>query len=156
MLPSADPYTATMSPQQAAWFSAEYNSVRKDEMMGALLAFFLGTFGAHHFYLGRNRLGILYAVFFWTGVPTICGVVECFLMPGRVRAFNFAQATEIAARVSGLAPAQTSAPVPVSSTCHRCHQPLDASAAFCTRCGTPLSAAPTPSASTEVNGCTTA
>ena len=141
MLPSAHPYTAAMSPQQSAWFNAEYESVRKDEIMGALLAFFLGTFGAHHFYLGQNRLGILYAVFFWTGVPSLCGFVECFLMPGRVRTFNFARATEIAARVSGFAPAPTAsvaAPATAGLSCPTCSQPLNPSAAFCTRCGSPV------------------
>ena len=40
---NANLYAATMTPQQGAWFTAEYESVRKDEIIGALLAFFLGT-----------------------------------------------------------------------------------------------------------------
>ncbi len=139
MYPNAHPYTAAMSPQQAAWFSAEYEAVHKDEIVGALLAFFLGTFGAHHFYLGDNRLGIVYAVFFWTGIPAVCGFVECFLMPGRVRAFNVAQAGAIAARITGssAAPAAYAQPAPAPTTCTACRQPLDGSALFCTGCGAP-------------------
>lgn len=142
---SANLYTTNMAPQQAAWFTAEYESVRKDEIIGALLAFFLGTFGAHHFYLGRNQLGILYAVFFWTGIPAVCGFVECFLMPGRVREFNFAQANMISARVGAMPPVSQagfqpgSQPVaasnPITTTCPACSQPLDRAAIFCTRCG---------------------
>ncbi len=137
---NASHYIASMSPQQAARFSAEYESVRKDEIMGALLAFFLGTFGAHHFYLGRNQLGILYALFFWTGIPAVCGFVECFLMPGRVRAFNFAQANTIDARIKGI-PGVGSPAAPVAAnalSCQACGQPLNGSALFCTHCGGPV------------------
>jgi len=147
---SASLYTTNMTPQQAAWFTAEYESVRKEEVIGALLAFFLGTFGAHHFYLGRNQLGILYAVFFWTGIPAVCGFVECFLMPGRVREFNFAQANMISARLAATPPisqpgshqgSQTAAsPNPTTMSCPVCSHPLDPSAVFCTRCGAPTSA----------------
>lgn len=133
----ANLYTTNMAPQQAAWFTAEYESVRKDEIIGALLAFFLGTFGAHHFYLGRNQLGILYAIFFWTGIPAVCGFVECFLMPGRVREFNFAQANMISARVAAMPPGSQPAGSPdrITTTCPACSQPLDGAAVFCTRCG---------------------
>jgi TM2 domain-containing membrane protein YozV len=48
----------------------------------------LGSFGAHHFYLGRNGWGILYLLFCWTGIPTLLGFIECFFMPARVRRFN--------------------------------------------------------------------
>ena len=135
MVQTASSYTAAMSPQQTAWFSAEYDSVRKEETTGALFAFFLGTFGAHRFYLGQSRLGILYAVFFWTGIPTLCGFVESFLMPARVRAFNFAQATVIAARI-GAGPIPSS--VPPTPHCTACGQHLDSAAVFCTRCGASL------------------
>jgi len=43
------------SPQQV--FQMQYQSVRRDEVVGVLLAFFLGCFGVHHFYLGRVGLG---------------------------------------------------------------------------------------------------
>lgn len=41
-----------------------------------MLAILLGTVGAHKFYLGRTGFGILYLLFFWTGIPTIVGIVE--------------------------------------------------------------------------------
>ena len=75
---------ANLNPQ--AIFYQQYEAVRRDEVVGVLLALFLGSFGLHHFYLKRTGLGILYACFFWSGIPGIIGFFECFFMPGRVRA----------------------------------------------------------------------
>ena len=55
---------------------------RVDTIIAAVLAFVLGTFGVHWFFLGRRRRGILYAVFFWTGVPTILGIIDGMLLLG--------------------------------------------------------------------------
>jgi len=84
-------------PQPASDFYQQYESVRRDEIVGILLALFLGAFGIHHFYLRRTGLGILYICFFWTGITTFLGFIECFFMPGRVREFNAIQAAGIAA-----------------------------------------------------------
>jgi len=51
-------------------------SFRKSKTVAALLAFFLGGFGAHKFYLGRPGLGILYIIFFWTFIPGIIAFIE--------------------------------------------------------------------------------
>jgi TM2 domain-containing membrane protein YozV len=77
-------------------FQIQYESARRDEVIGVLLAFFLGCFGAHHFYLGRTGMGVLYICFCWTGIPAILGVIECFFMPGRVRLYNAIQAAALA------------------------------------------------------------
>lgn len=84
-------------PNPQAIFYQQYNAARRDEVVGILLALFLGDFGAHHFYMRRTGLGILYLCFFWTGIPAILGFIECFFMPGRVREFNSIQAAAIAA-----------------------------------------------------------
>lgn len=42
----------------------------------AWLAFVLGGVGAHKFYLGRTRQGVLYLLFFWTFVPTLLSIAE--------------------------------------------------------------------------------
>lgn len=84
-------------PNPQALFYQQYESVRRDEVVGILLALFLGTFGIHHFYLRRTGLGILYCIFSWSGIPTVLGFIECFFMPGRVREFNAVQAAGIAA-----------------------------------------------------------
>ena len=89
---STMPYTTAQ-----AVFYQQYEVVRRDEVVGILLALFLGTFGVHHFYLRRTGLGVLYCCFFWTGIPALLGFIECFFMPGRVREFNAIQAAGIAA-----------------------------------------------------------
>jgi TM2 domain-containing membrane protein YozV len=84
-------------PTAQAVFYQQYEAMRRDEVVGILLALFLGTFGVHHFYLRRTGLGVVYCLFFWTGIPTLLGFIECFFMPGRVREFNAIQAAGIAA-----------------------------------------------------------
>ncbi|WP_263367081.1 TM2 domain-containing protein [Edaphobacter bradus] len=131
----ADPvYTARMDDRQRAWFYAEYQHARRDEVIGVLLALFLGCFGVHHFYLSRNGLGILYLCFFWTGIPTLAGLVEAFFMPGRVREYNAQQADYIARHI--LASAYAYAPPSSTPTpCAACGGPVEPMAAFCPHCG---------------------
>jgi hypothetical protein len=150
-----------------AVFYQQYEQVRRDEVVGILLALFLGTFGIHHFYLRRTGLGILYCCFFWSGFPAILGFIECFFMPGRVREFNAIQAAGIAAAlgipVPGYgqpgfvpvnAPSQPAAPppppappyTPVSTVlqpgtlvaCSRCQKTNPVGARFCSGCGNAL------------------
>ena len=105
------------SDQQRATFYYQMSAVQKDEVLGVLLAVFLGSFGLHHFYLKQNGLGILYACFFWTGIPGLIGFCEAFFMPGRVRRYNATQAAYIAA---SLGPAAGGVPGPGSSTARVC------------------------------------
>jgi len=101
-------------PNPQAIFYQQYEAMRRDEVVGILLALFLGAFGAHHFYLRRMGLGILYCVFFWSGIPSILGFIECFFMPGRVREFNAIQAAGIAASLGIAVPAWGQPPVNVA------------------------------------------
>ncbi|MBD2482863.1 NINE protein [Planktothrix sp. FACHB-1365] len=41
----------------------------KNKIVAALLAFFLGIFGVHKFYLGENLGGVVYLLFSWTFIP---------------------------------------------------------------------------------------
>ena len=127
--------------QQRAFFQAQMSAWQKDEVVGVLLALFLGTFGAHHFYLRKTGLGILYIVFCWTGIPTIISFVECFFMPGRVRQYNLALATYFASQLSA-SPAAALAPVPsaiaAAQRCPTCDSPVPEGANFCGRCGTKI------------------
>ena len=52
----------------------------KDKTTACLLSFFLGTFGAQHFYLRNNTAGILSIVFCWTYVPAIIGLVQGIML----------------------------------------------------------------------------
>ena len=137
-------------PNPQAIFYQQYEAVRRDEVVGILLALFLGTFGVHHFYLRRTGLGILYCCFCWTGITTVLGVIECFFMPGRVREFNAIQAAGIAAAL-GIAVPGWGQPVNVTVNlpgavqpgtliaCPRCQQTNPHGARFCSGCGAALS-----------------
>jgi TM2 domain-containing membrane protein YozV len=143
-----------------AVFYQQYHAVRRDEIAGILLALFLGSFGIHHFYLRRTGLGILYCIFFWTGIPGLLGFFECFFMPGRVREFNAIQAVGIATAL-GIAVPGWGAGQPVNVTvnmppaaaagmtagvaqpgtllaCPRCQQTNPSGAKFCSACGSAL------------------
>jgi len=119
-----------------AMFYEQYESVRRDEVVGILLALFLGAFGVHHFYLRRTGLGILYLVFSWTGITMILGFIECFFMPGRVRQYNAAQAMFISNQILA---SPTGSPV---THCNACGNPIDSTAVFCNHCGAAVNRAP--------------
>lgn len=133
-----------LNPQ--AIFYQHYEAVRRDEIVGILLALFLGGFGIHHFYLRRTGLGILYLCLCWTPIPWVLGFFECFFMPGRVREFNAIQAAGIAA-VLGIPmpgwgqPVNVTVNVPPAAqpgtllACARCGQTNAAGARFCSACG---------------------
>jgi TM2 domain-containing membrane protein YozV len=149
-------------PNPQAVFYQQYQAVRRDEIVGILLALFLGAFGVHHFYLRRTGLGVLYLCFCWTGITAILGFIECFFMPGRVREFNAIQAAGIAAAL-GIAVPLWGGPAPVNVTvnmppaagappmagaatvqtgtlvaCPRCQQTNPQGARFCGGCGAAL------------------
>lgn len=48
----------------------------RDRGVALLLAFFLGWCGVHHFYLGNTLAGIMSVLFFWTGIPSLIGLVN--------------------------------------------------------------------------------
>ncbi len=141
---SSQPY-----PNPQTIFYQQYEAVRRDEVVGILLALFLGGFGAHHFYLRRTGLGILYICFSWTPFPWFLGFIECFFMPGRVREFNAVQAAGIAAML-GMAPPGWGQPFNVTvnvpaaaqpgmlTACARCQQTNAQGARFCSGCGAAL------------------
>jgi TM2 domain-containing membrane protein YozV len=48
----------------------------KSRPVATLLALLLGGLGIHKFYLGKTVLGIIYLIFFWTGIPALIGWIE--------------------------------------------------------------------------------
>ena len=44
-----------------------------------LLALFLGGIGVHKFYAGKNFTGLLYLLFFWTGIPAFLAVFDIII-----------------------------------------------------------------------------
>jgi TM2 domain-containing membrane protein YozV len=126
--------TVNMTREQREVFYTQMSLVQKDEMLGVLLALFLGTFGAHRFYLHENGCGALYVLFFWTGIPTLISLVEAFFMPGRVRRFNAAYAAWIAAHLQGTAPALATS-TGWTTDCARCGGAIVPGSNFCSHCG---------------------
>jgi TM2 domain-containing membrane protein YozV len=136
-------------PNPQAIFYQQYESVRRDEVVGILLALFLGGFGIHHFYLRRTGLGILYVCLCWTPIPWVLGFFECFFMPGRVREFNAIQAAGIAAAL-GISMPGWGQPLNVTvnmppamqpgtlTACPRCQRTNAPGARFCSACGSAL------------------
>lgn len=49
---------------------------QKSRIVAAILAFFLGGFGIHKFYLGQIGWGIVYLLFCWTFIPSIVAFIE--------------------------------------------------------------------------------
>jgi TM2 domain-containing membrane protein YozV len=139
MYPTDPIYTVHMNDQQRAWFYAEYERARKDEVIGVLLAIFLGGLGIHHFYLRRDGLGLLYLVFCWTGIPMIIAWIEAFFMPSRVRQYNAAQAMYISSQILAAGAYPSGSP---STHCNACGQPIDPTAVFCNHCGAAVTRSP--------------
>jgi TM2 domain-containing membrane protein YozV len=127
-------YTNGMNDHQRAWFYAEYEHAHRDEVVGVLLAIFLGSFGIHHFYLGRTGLGFLYLLFSWTGIPAILGFIEAFLMPSRVRRYNAAQAAYISGQIRATTTFAYQASIS-TTPCPACGGPIEPGAVFCPHCG---------------------
>lgn len=48
----------------------------KNRMVAGLLAILLGSVGIQHFYLDRIGYGILSILFFWTGIPSVIGIIQ--------------------------------------------------------------------------------
>ncbi|MHA1674794.1 MAG: NINE protein [Promethearchaeota archaeon] len=59
--------------------NAPYVGLPKYRVVAAFLAIVFGTFSAHKFYLNKNKSGFLRLLFFWTGVPTLWGLVDALL-----------------------------------------------------------------------------
>ena len=71
------PQASNMPYGQQAYGQEPYRKGKAVSKLGyVLFAIMLGTFGAHKFYAGKTGQGIIYIVFFWTGIPTIVGLVE--------------------------------------------------------------------------------
>lgn len=52
------------------------SDVLKEKLIMSALAIFGGAVGAHKFYQGKTKWGILYLLFWWTAIPGIVGIVE--------------------------------------------------------------------------------
>lgn len=76
------PFEASTPPLPAKNHTTivKINRNRKSKGVAALLAFFLGGFGIHKFYLGQIFWGIIYLLFCWTFIPAIIAFFETFII----------------------------------------------------------------------------
>ena len=70
--PSGDAPAAPTGPAPAP----VYQGKTVNKIAYALIAIFLGCIGIHRFYAGKWLSGIMYLLFFWTGIPWILGIIE--------------------------------------------------------------------------------
>ena len=52
--------------------------MKKERSIAILLAFLLGGFGAHKFYLGKTNQGVLMLLFCWTLIPAFIAFFNFF------------------------------------------------------------------------------
>ncbi len=50
----------------------------KSKTTTVILAFFLGGFGVHRFYLGQTGKGFMYLLFCWTLIPALIAFIDFF------------------------------------------------------------------------------
>jgi TM2 domain-containing membrane protein YozV len=91
--------TKDMTEHQRLMFMSEFNQRRKDRMAALLLTLFLGGLGAHRFYLGEIKLGVVYLVFCITLIPAVVAFVELFMIQARVDRYNDRVADELATHI---------------------------------------------------------
>ncbi len=60
--------------------STNVQGEKKVKMVAALLAIFLGSLGIHNFYLNNKKMGIIFLLLCWTGIPGIVGFVQGIMM----------------------------------------------------------------------------
>lgn len=51
-------------------------SMKVNKIVYIVLALFLGNFGVHRFYAGKNSSGLLHLAFFWTGIPHVIAIIS--------------------------------------------------------------------------------
>lgn len=82
--------TTHLDCAQQTFFQAEYGRHRRSPTTALVLCLLLGGFGAHEFYFGRHRSGVVRLLFCWTLIPA---VLALFSLPGsaaRARRYNAA------------------------------------------------------------------
>lgn len=52
----------------------------RNKWIAIIIALFLGWIGGHKFYLGQQGLGIVYLLFFWTGIPALVTLIDIVLL----------------------------------------------------------------------------
>jgi TM2 domain-containing membrane protein YozV len=67
------------APTYPGAYAAPPPTAGKSRVAAIVLALFLGWLGIHKFYLGKVALGVIYLIFFWTGIPGFIAWIEAIL-----------------------------------------------------------------------------
>ena len=107
----------------------------KNKIVAALLAFFLGGFGIHKFYLGQIFKGFIYLIFCWTLIPAIVAFFEfIILLVMSEEDFNKRYNPEIYVRATS----PTIAEDGQTKKCPYCAELIKTDAIKCKHCGSSL------------------
>lgn len=87
--------TAHLDAAQQVFFQSEYSRHRRNPTTALLLCALLGDFGAHYFYFGRHRAGMLRLLFCWTLIPGIVALFEARTIEARATRYNASLANEL-------------------------------------------------------------
>jgi TM2 domain-containing membrane protein YozV len=90
---------STLTEDQRQRFISEAFSKRQNIVTVMLLTFFLGGIGAHKFYFGENKKGMLYLLLCWTFIPSIIAFFELPSVKKRVEEYNDRLAFEVFTRI---------------------------------------------------------
>jgi hypothetical protein len=124
---------------------APYTGPARDRQAAALLAIFLGTVGAHKWYLRRPWEAILYPIFFWTFVPTVVGIMEgVWYLSLSDEAFRLRVVERRPVDVPAAGEPPTASGMPRGwGLCPDCRTLNPVDARFCLRCGETIGRRPT-------------
>jgi TM2 domain-containing membrane protein YozV len=87
--------TAPLTAAQQGFFQGEYGRHRRSPTTALLLCLLLGGFGAHYFYFGRHRAGLLRLLLSWTLVPAVLALFEARTIGARAMRYNASLASEL-------------------------------------------------------------
>jgi hypothetical protein len=127
--------SANLSPQQQREAKAEYRRQAKSPTTAFLLCFFLGIFGAHRFYLGDVRQGLLRLIISPLVLPgLVLEIIDLTRIDGEVESRNLKAAEAIIARIMLAQPkpaldAEAIAGLDASVQAQRSHASAEAAAA---------------------------
>lgn len=90
---------STFTEDQRRRFMTEVISRRYNIATVMLLTFFLGGIGAHKFYFGDKKKGMMYLGFCWTFIPSIIALFELSSVKKHAEDYNNALASEVFTRI---------------------------------------------------------
>jgi TM2 domain-containing membrane protein YozV len=93
--------TEPLTAAQQAFFQGEYGRHRRNPTTALLLCLLLGGFGAHYFYFGRHRAGLLRLGLCLTLVPAVLALFEARSIGARAVRYNASLASELLLAIRG-------------------------------------------------------